>query len=126
MKREWPQYRGTTLPAPQFVRPSADDQLNLGGALSESERRVRTKKIFIVRKTTGLPSTNAAGKRIRRILIFDNHPESLRLVFGHRQHRDVDLSRPEQVISWELILVSILAVAGLVGMFWQLLRIFVP
>jgi hypothetical protein len=126
MKKEWPQYRGTTLLAPQFVRPGADDQLNLGGALSESERRVRTKKIFIVRKTTRLPSTNAAGKKIRRILIFDNHPESLRLVFGHRQHRNVDLSRPAQIISWELILVSILAVAGLVGMFWQLLRIFVP
>jgi hypothetical protein len=126
MKREWPQYRGTARPAPQFVRPGADDQLNLGGALFESERRVRTKKIFIVRKTTRLPSTNAAGKKIRRILIFDNHPESLRLVFGHRPHRDVDLSRPAQVISWELILVSILAVAGLVGMFWQLLRIFVP
>jgi hypothetical protein len=126
MKREWPQHRGTTLLAPQFVRPGADDQLNLGGALSESERRVRTRKIVIVRKTTRLPSTNATGKKIRRVLIFDNHPDSLRLVLDRRANRDVERFRPEQIISWELILVSILAVAGLVGMFWQLLRIFVP
>jgi hypothetical protein len=112
--------------ASQFVRPGVDDQLNLRRAFSESGKRVRTKKIFIVRKTTRLPSTNAAGKKIRRILIFDNHPESLRLVFAHRPHRNVDLSRPAQVISWELIVVSILAVAGLGGMFWQLHRIFVP
>jgi len=125
MKREWLQYRGTRLPAP-FVRPSADDQPNFDGAFSENRPRVRTKKIFIVRKTTRLRSTNTAGKKIRRVLIFDNHPESLRLVFGHRPNRNIDLSRPAQVISWELILVSILAVAGLAGMFWQLLRIFVP
>jgi hypothetical protein len=121
MKREWPQYRGTTLSAPQFVRPSADDQLNLRGALSESERRVRTKKIFIVRKTTRLLSTNTAGKKIRRILIFDNHPESLRLVFGHRRHLDVDLIQSKRATSWELLVVSMVTLVGLIGMFWPLL-----
>ena len=126
MKREWPQYRGTTLPASRFVKPGADDQFNFEPPTRTRQQRRRTKKIFIIKKTSRLPSTNAARKKIRRILIFDNHPESLRLVFGHRQHRNVDLSRPTPVISWELILVSILAVAGLVGMFWQLLRIFVP
>jgi hypothetical protein len=120
MKMERPYDRGMASAA-QFVRPSADDQLNLVRAPSESEWRVRTKKIFIVRKTTRLPSTNAAGKRIRRILIFDNHPESLRLVFGHRQHRDVDLSPPQRVSSWELIIVLAVTIAGLIGIFWPLL-----
>jgi hypothetical protein len=126
MKREQPHYRGMALPA-SFVRPGADDQLNFARGFSVTGQRPgRRKKLFLIEKTSRLPSTNSPGKKIRRILIFDNHPESLRLVFGHRQHRDVDLSRPAQLISWELILVSILAVAGLVGMFWQLLRIFVP
>jgi hypothetical protein len=120
MKREWPQYRGTTQPA-EFVRPSADDQLNLGGPFSETGQRSGTKKIFIVKKTTRLPSTNAAGKKIRRILIFDNHPDSLRLVFGRRLHPDVDLARPERVSSWELILVTIVTIGGLIGMLWPLL-----
>jgi hypothetical protein len=34
-------------------------------------------------------------KTIRRILIFDNHPDSLRLVFGRRLNADVDLSTPQ-------------------------------
>ena len=124
MKREWRHYRGTALPA-QFVRPSAEDQLNFEPSARTGQQSRRTKKIFVINKTSRLSSTNAAGKKIRRILIFDNHPDSLRLVFGHRPLPDLDLAPPEQVISWELIVVSILAVAGLVGMFWQLLRIFV-
>jgi hypothetical protein len=55
MKMERPYDRGMASAA-QFVRPSADDQLNLVRAPSESEWRVRTKKIFIVRKTTRLLS----------------------------------------------------------------------
>ena len=121
MKRERPHDRGIALPA-SFVRPSADDRLNLGPAFSVTgQRRSRTKKIFVIKKTSRLRSINGAGKKIRRILIFDNHPESLRLVFGHRLHHDVDLSRPERVSSWELIIVCLLTVVGLIGMFWPIL-----
>src|ERR1700730_8951325 len=122
MKREWPPYRGMASPAP-FVRPSAEDQFEYSARTGQQRRR--TKKIFVIKNTTRLRSTSAADKKIRRILIFDSHPESLRLVFGHRQHRGVDLSQSKRVCSWELILVSVLAVAGLVAMFWQLLRVFV-
>ena len=110
------------MPA-QFVRPSAEDQFEYSARTGQQRRR--TKKIFVIKNTTRLRSTSAADKKIRRILIFDNHPESLRLVFGHRQHRGVDLSQ-SRVRAWELILVSVLAVAGLVAMFWQPLRVFVP
>jgi hypothetical protein len=34
-------------------------------------------------------------KRIRRVLIFDNHPNSIRLVFGRRLTADVDLGAPK-------------------------------
>jgi hypothetical protein len=121
MKREPPHNRGMALPA-QFVRPSDDDQPNLVPGFSVTEQRSgRTRKIFVIKKTSRLPSTHAAGKKIRRILIFDNHPESLRLVFGRRLHPDIDLSRPQRVSSWELIIVSIVTIGGLIGMFWPLL-----
>jgi len=101
-----------------FVRRITEGQLNLAQTSSGDRQRARTRKIFVIEKTSRLPSTNAAGKKIRRILIFDNHPDSLRLVFegGAISHRDI----PRHVSSWELLIVSILTIGGLVGMFWPL------
>ena len=104
-----------------FVRRITEGQLNLAQTSSGDRQRVRTRKIFIIKKTSRLPSTNAAGKKIRRILIFDNHPDSLRLVFGRRRLSDVDLIRSKRVSSWELIVVSMVTLGGLIGMFWPIL-----
>ena len=121
MKKEWRHYRGMASPA-SFVRPSADDQSNLARTFSVTgERPGRTRKIFVIKKTSRQRSTNAAGKKIRRILIFDDHPESLRLVFGHRLHQDVDLSGQQRAGWWDLVIVSALTIGLLVGMFWPLL-----
>ena len=57
---------------------------------------------------------------MRRILIFDDHPDSLRLVFGGGANPHIDLSAPQRVSSWELVLVSILIMVALIGMFWPL------
>src|SRR5260370_5036499 len=119
MKRERRHYRGMALPT-SFVRRITEGQLNLPQTSSGDRQRVRTRKIFIIKKTSRLPSTNAAGKKIRRILIFDNHPDSLRLVFGERANPYVDLSVPQRVSSWELVLVSILIIIASFGMFWRL------
>ena len=102
-----------------FVRRITEGQLNLAQT-SGDRQRSRTRKIFIIKKTSRLPSTNAAGKKIRRILIFDNHPDSLRLLFGERTNPHVDLSVPQRVSSWELIVVSILTMSALFGMVWPL------
>jgi hypothetical protein len=121
MKREWSHYRGTALPA-LFVRPSTDDQLNLARTFSlPGQRRGRARKIFIIKKTSRFRSTDGADKKIRRILIFDNHPESLRLVYGCSSNPDVDLSAPQRVSSWELIIVYLVTFVGLIGMFWPIL-----
>src|SRR5467141_3867092 len=48
-----------------------------------------TKRIFAI-VTPPLP-TSSGGKMIRSILIFDNHPESLRLLYRQRPSPDVDL-----------------------------------
>jgi hypothetical protein len=75
MKRERPDYRGMALPK-WFVRPRAEDQLNLGRRAFPvaGQRRERTRKIFVIKKTSRALSTNATGKKIRRILIFDTIP----------------------------------------------------
>src|SRR5260370_22020742 len=121
MKRERFDYGRMALPR-SFVRPNAEDQLNLARTFSlPGQRSGRARKIFVIKKTSRLRSTNGADKKIRRILVFDNHPESLRLVYGRRRSPDIDLSVPQRASSSELIIVSLLTVAALVGMFWPVL-----
>jgi hypothetical protein len=90
---------------------------------------IRAKRIFVIKQSSrpfdscsgrALPATNAARKRIQHILIFDDHPDSLRLVFGRRVNPHVHLSAPPPASSWELILVSMLTMGALVAMFWPL------
>jgi hypothetical protein len=77
---------------------------------------LRRKRLFIIKQV----KRSGTDKKIRRVLIFDNHPDSLRLVFegGAISHHELPKSR--HVSSWELIVVSILIIGGLVGMFWPL------
>ena len=69
------------------------------------------KRIFVV---ASRPVTES-GKTIRRIVIFDNHPASLRLLFSG----DLMLRRRNDVFYAVLAIASVLG-AGL-GMFWPLL-----
>jgi hypothetical protein len=43
---------------------------------------VGARRIFIVNQTRQLPGGNPKGQTIQRILIFDDHPDTLRLVLG--------------------------------------------
>src|SRR5438132_14200651 len=86
MKWERFDYGRMALPR-SFVRPSAEDQLSLARTFSlPGQRSGRARRIFVIKKTSRLRSTNGVDKKIRRILIFDNHPESLRLVFEGRSN----------------------------------------
>jgi hypothetical protein len=87
------------------------------------------RKIFVIRRVRrpfdsrlgqALPATNAVAKKIRRILIFDNHPDSLRLVFGRGASPWVDLSDRQYGSSWIFVMVCVLALIALIGMFWPL------
>jgi len=60
-------------------------------------------------------------KTIRRILIFDSHPDSLRLVFGRDANPVFDTSPPQHVSSWAVPLVVMLIAVALIAMFWPLL-----
>ena len=81
---------------------------------------IRARKIFLVTQASSLESTTGTPKRFRRVLIFDDHPDSLRLVLGREEYSDINLSAPQRVSALELTLVSMLAM-GLIGMFWSLL-----
>ena len=118
-----------SFPAP-FVRPIPNHQPNLARPLPVSRQLgIRAKKIFVIKEPSRpfdsrsgqpLPATNGARKKIQHILIFDDHPDSLRLVFGRRVNPHAHLSAPPPANSWELILISMLTMGALVAMFWPL------
>ena len=109
-----------TFQAP-FVRPITDLHPDLARPAFENEQPgLRARKIFVIKQASPLPATNTAGKQIRRILIFDDHPDSLRLVFGRRANPQIDLSVPPRTLPWELVLISMVTMGALIGMFWKL------
>jgi hypothetical protein len=73
------------------------------------------KKIFAV-VAPPMPA-DLGCKTVRRILIFDNHPDSLRLVFGPRASHG-QLSDPQHMPSWVVTLLWILVVGLMMAMFW--------
>jgi hypothetical protein len=111
-----------TLPVPaRLVTPIEHRCPNCARRPSASGRpALSTKKIFVIRQTSRLAATNAAGNKIRRILIFDDHPDSLRLVFGCRTDPRSDLLVLQRARSWELILVLTLIMVVLIAMVWPL------
>ena len=77
-----------------------------------------TKRFFIIKQAVQLPPTSSAGSRtVQHVLIFDDHPESLRLVFGGAT-AEIDLSRPRSVSSRHLVLLSILIMGLLSAILW--------
>jgi hypothetical protein len=74
----------------------------------------------VIKQVRRLRSTTGEHKKIRRVLIFDNHPDSLRLVLQASAKPHGNLSVSRRVSSWELVLVSVLTMGALIGMFWPL------
>jgi len=109
-----------TFQAP-FVRPVTDLHPDLARpAFENGQPGLRPRKIFVIKQASRLRATNTAGKQVQRILIFDDHPDSLRLVFGRRANPQIDLSVPPRTLPWELVLISMLTMGALIGMFWPL------
>lgn len=121
MKRTSFRKRVTAFPAP-FVRSAVDREANFAQPSSASgRRRRRGRKIFIIKQRRRLPAANGTDRNIQRVLMFDNHPDTIRLIFGNGANRHVDLAAPERVSLWDLVLVSALVMSALIGMFWPLL-----
>jgi hypothetical protein len=122
MKRRSSHHRARTFDA-RLLKPSSEDDSSNSFGFPSRRRQLGAgaKKIFIIRQAIQLPPTNSAeGKNAQHILIFDDHPESLRLVFGSTTPK-LDLSRPPRASSSQLILLSILAIGLLLAILWPLL-----
>jgi hypothetical protein len=80
---------------------------------------VRTRRIFVIKQSIR-PATNPAGKAIQRILICDDHPDSLRLVLGHRARSRVQPAPPASARWWDPILGGMLVLGALLLIFLPL------
>ena len=121
MKRKSFRNRVMAFPAP-FARPIAGRQPNLAQSSPANGHRRQMRKIFVIKRVSWLPATHAGGRKIQRVLIFDNHPDSLRLVSGNRSaDSHFHVSDPPRTTSWGGALLWILVVGLMMAMFWPLL-----
>lgn len=108
--------------AAPLVRPVDHHYPHSFGLPSASEQPgIRARRIFVIKQASRLPATNTEGKTIQRILIFDDHPESPRLVFGRRANPQVDRTAPPSAGWWEPILAWMLILGALILMFSPLI-----
>ena len=115
MKRKSFRDRQIQVPAPLIGPIAARESKFAQTSSGIGQTGLRRKRLFII-KQVGLSGT----EKIHRVLIFDNHPDSLRLVFEGGAISQHELPKSRHVSSWELIIVSILTIGGLVGVFWPL------
>jgi hypothetical protein len=74
-----------------------------------------------LKKICRLTSTDAvAAKRVPWILIFDDHPDSLRLVSGYRAKVGRDPSARPRANPRQPFVAGMLGIGALVGMLWPL------
>jgi len=119
MKKRSSHHRARTFNTPPLRLPAEDRSSNSLRFLSlDRQLGTGTKRFFIIKQAVQLPSTNSAESRtVQHVLIFDDHPESLRLVFGSTTP-EIDLSRPPPASSWHLVLLSILIMGLLSAILW--------
>jgi len=91
---------------------------NLGRRLSPWTGSGR-KRIFAI--VSDQESSSDGGKTALRVLIFDNHPDSLQLVFSGGSSPPIDRSPSHSQKLQYLILLAFLTLSGLTAMFWPLL-----
>ena len=100
----------TSLPGarkyPKWIRMS-----RIGGKFPSRSTGPQRRKIYAI-VAPPMPG-DLGGKTIRRILIFDNHPDSLRLVFGRRLNADVDPGAP-QITSRRYIILGLVPILAVV------------
>jgi hypothetical protein len=118
MKRKSSRDRAIPL-SPGLPGAMGDRHLNSVSPPSASRQRDgNAKKIFVIRQTKVLRAADGSCKKIRRVLIFDNHPNSLRLVYGGRASQ---LSNSQPVSSSGVALIWILVLGLMTAMFWPIL-----
>jgi len=121
MKRRSYHHRARIFDAP-LLRPPAEDRSSNSFRFLSLNRQpgTRAKRIFIIRQTIHLaPTSSAEGRKVQHILIFDDHPESLRLLFGSATP-EVDLPPPSRASPRHVVILSILIISLLIAILWPL------
>jgi hypothetical protein len=106
---------------------SRDDNPAIRGLSSaNAQPSVTARRIFVVRQASRPSANNTQSKTIRRILVFDDHPESLRLILGYSADGAVDHAPEEKTRWWVPFLGWALVICLLTLMFlplWLRLRL---
>src|ERR1700704_6523875 len=86
-RRDFPQ-RPTAFPA-QLAR-GHNENANLKPAPSVSEPPSLHRRIFVMKQTRLLAANNGPVKSVQHIVMFDDHPDSLRITFGPPANSQTD------------------------------------
>jgi hypothetical protein len=107
---------GSSAPSrPNWVRVSGMDSQTLRELASKPSKR----RLFaIVRRAE--PSA-PESKEQRRILLFDNHPDTLRLLFEERPKSKPGVAAPDRRRAFHLLLAASLICVLVAAMFWPLI-----
>jgi hypothetical protein len=86
MERESSGYRGMGFSG-GFARPGTERRVVLNLLrFARAHRGLHARKIFVIKHEGRLHSRTGEGKTVRSILIFDDHPSSIRLVLARDAH----------------------------------------
>jgi hypothetical protein len=106
--------RPQNYPRPRWVQLAKIENQVLGESTDSG-----TNRIFAI--VTRPQPASSGGKTIRRILIFDDHPESLRLLYRQRPSPDVDLVAARRAHPVHLMFALLLMLALSIAIFWPLI-----
>jgi len=107
------------------VDPSAQKHLKwirvspIGNSLLRDSAGSAQKRIFAI--VAPPMRANSDGKTIRSILIFDNHPETLRLLYRQRSSPDINLAAARRAHPVHLVFALLLMSVLWIAMFWPLI-----
>jgi hypothetical protein len=108
------------------VRSTTDhNPLTVPFSLEGGQPGIRARRIFILKRVSRLPAASPRDETVQRILIFDDHPESLRLVFGRRVSPPFGRSAPANAGWWEPVLGWMLMM-GVLSLMFLLLCLKLP
>src|SRR4051812_42759096 len=100
-----------------FPRQAVRQIGTLGASITPSGVRQQRRRIFVIAQVRPPGRTTPLGGKQRRILIFDNHPDSLRLVSKYHLYRDAE--RPSPRRSQRHVILALFLILFLIdAMFW--------
>jgi hypothetical protein len=72
--------------------------------LPSEQSSIQSRRVFLFKGEERLAANSGPDKTIQRILIFDNHPETLHLLFGRGAINWADSEAEESTRWWEPVL----------------------